>query len=78
MESTIQIKDISSVIHRFCPIKIYINGECAFDDDKVTQPLVVDKEYAKLEKLLQSELFVDSIKFDICDFHHSIVYIKTY
>lgn len=76
MESEIKIKDIADIIEKFCPIRIYINGKCAFDDDKVSQPLAIDKEYAKLKKLLQSEFFIDSIKFDICDFHHSIVYIN--
>ena len=77
MASKIKIKDISSIIEHFCPIKIYINEECAFDDDKVTQPLAVDKEFAKIKEILQNEAFISSIKFDICDFHHSIVYITT-
>lgn len=76
MSSSIRIKDIADIIENFCPIRIYVNGKCIFDDDKVTQPIAVDKEYAKSRELLKSEAYVDSIKFDICDFHHSIVYIQ--
>lgn len=76
MKSTIRIKDITDIIENFCPIRIYVNDECVFDDDKVTQPIAIDKEYAKSRELLKSEAYVNSIKFDICDFHHSIVYIE--
>lgn len=76
MKSTIRIKDIADIIENFCPIRIYVNDECVFDDDKVTQPIAIDKEYAKSRELLKSEAYVNSIKFDICDFHHSIVYIE--
>ena len=48
MDSTIRIKDIADIIERFCPIRMYVNGKCIFDDDKVTQPIAIDKEYAKV------------------------------
>ena len=78
MASELKIKDIATIISRMCPIKIYVNENCIFDDDKVIQPLVIDKEWAKYEEFLKTnQELVSSIKFDICDFHHSIVHIKT-
>lgn len=78
MASELRIKDIATTISSMCPVKVYVNGNCIFDDDKVTQPLVIDKEWAKYEEFLKtSQDLVSSIKFDICDFHHSIVHIKT-
>ena len=77
MESELRIKDIATTISSMCPIRVYVDGNCVFDDDKVTQILAVDKEWAKYQEFLKSEILVDSIKFDICDFHHSIVHIKT-
>lgn len=78
MPSSLRIKDISKTISSMRPVKVYVNENCIFDDDKVTQPLVVDKEWAKYEEFLKtSQDLVSSIKFDICDFHHSIVYITT-
>lgn len=77
MSSSLRIKDISRTISSMCPVKIYVNGNYVFDDDKVTQPLAVDKKWAKYQKFLEDEALVASINFDICDFHHSIVKIKT-
>lgn len=79
MALELRIKDIATTISSMCPVKVYVNENCIFDDDKVTQPLVIDKEWAKYEEFLKtSQDLVNSIKFDICDFHHSIVHIKTY
>ena len=53
MSSSLRIKDISKTISSLCPIKIYVDGNCVFDDDKVTQPLAVDKEWAKYQNFLE-------------------------
>lgn len=69
--SELTIKDISNLIHQFCPIQIYFNNVLVWDDDEGE---ILFNEFFKWMSELENIVY--SIKFDIVQFHHSIVYLE--
>ena len=71
---------LNDVLRNYGPVKIYYNNELIWDDD-----LSLDEGwitlYEAIEKFKMSnpkweKIKVRSIKIDIVQFHHSIVYFK--
>ena len=78
------IKEIKDAISFMKPIKIYINDELKWDDEVDYTGLPdnqIKEKYnhhvASYYKILNQELDVKFIKFEIVQFHHSIVHIET-
>lgn len=67
--TSLRIKDLKNIIADMCPVKIFINKDCVWDDDTGT----ID-EY---NTVLESGKFITMMTFEIVHFHHSIVYIGT-
>ena len=67
--SSLKIKDLDCEIESMCPIRIYINDFLVWDDD-------IDS-LDKYSLILDKEDIVSEIRFEIVQFHHSIVYITT-
>jgi hypothetical protein len=63
------MKDVKETIDSLRPLKIYINGKVAWDED--------NDSLAKYEALFKSDVIVTEIKFTIVSFHHSYVKITT-
>ena len=69
--SSFTIQNLSKIINYFSPTQIYFNQVLVWDedDDEINS-------YELFEHLTNLEDIVYSIKFDIVDFHHSIVYLE--
>lgn len=67
--SEIKLKDIKEVVDAMCPIKIYINGNEAWDDD--------EDDIEIYNALFAFNYIVKEIRFKVVSFHHTIVIIKT-
>lgn len=66
----LRICDLAKIINSMCPVRIYINGKCKWNDDENdTEQLY--------QTILNSTDLVYNLKFKIVHFHHSYVYIKT-
>ena len=84
-QSELTIKDLATRILTMQPITISVNGGDYFWSDDVDLTNVktedeVDLIYNNLkerDKLLNLDLIVTNISFDIVDYHHSVVRITT-
>lgn len=84
-QSELTIKDLATRILAMQPIIISVNGGEYFWSDDVDLTNVktedeVDLIYNNLkerEKLLNLDLIVTNISFDIVDYHHTVVRITT-
>lgn len=84
-QSELTIKDLATRILTMQPITISVNGGDYFWSDDVDLTNVktedeVDLIYNNLkerEKLLNLDLIVTNISFDIVDYHHTVVRITT-
>lgn len=65
--SELTMRDIKETVDTLRPLKIFINGKIAWDED--TDSLV------KYETLFNLKLIVTEIKFTIVSLHHSHVMI---
>lgn len=68
--SELTIKDLQITISSLSPVKVYLNDDLAWEDTDFSE---LYKYYA----ILQKKDIVTDIRFEIVDFHHSIVYITT-
>ena len=66
--SSLTIREMSSLIDDWCPIQVFINGNEVWNDE---DGLAAYREYVG-----QCVNIIKSIKFEIVQFHHSIVYIE--
>ena len=84
-QSELTIKDLATRILTMQPITISVNGGDYFWSDDVDLTNVktedeIDLIYNNLkerDKLLNLDLIVTNISFDIVDYHHSVVRITT-
>ena len=84
-QSKLTIKDLATRILTMQPITISVNGGDYFWSDDVDLTNVktedeIDLIYNNLkerDKLLNLDLIVTNISFDIVDYHHSVVRITT-
>lgn len=84
-QSELTIKDLATRILTMQPITISVNGGDYFWSDDVDLTNIktedeVDLIYNNLkerEKLLNLDLIVTNISFDIVDYHHTVVRITT-
>lgn len=84
-QSELTIRDLATRILTMQPITISVNGGDYFWSDDVDLTNVktedeVDLIYNNLkerEKLLNLDLIVTNISFDIVDYHHTVVRITT-
>ena len=83
-ESELCINDLADVIESMCPIQIIIDNKSVWDDntdvtgfseEKIRK--VMEEESENFYFILSSKLPVYSINFQIVDYHHSIVWIRT-
>lgn len=74
MASEIKIKDLHEQIDSWCPVAIYVDGVCMWDDD-IDEPYELHMQ--KYIHALEGRDLVESVRFDIVHHHHAIVYIKT-
>lgn len=84
-QSELTIKDLATRILTMQPITISVNGGDYFWSDDVDLTNVKTKDEVDLiynnlkerDKLLNLDLIVTNISFDIVDYHHSVVRITT-
>jgi hypothetical protein len=70
MENTsLRICDIKQTIDSMCPISIYLNGVEVWNDDK--------NDNEQYENILGQTDLVIFLIFEVVQFHHSVVYIRT-
>ena len=79
--SELTIEEIFNKIMPFCPIAIYWNNECIWNDDvdvKEWKPIgqALNDFYAK--NTYYSDYMVTNVNISSTDFHHTIVHIYGY
>lgn len=70
----LRICDLKDVILQMCPTRIFINRKLIWDDYSLDPS---DTMLKRLDAILSKENLVRQLKFDIDDYHHSIVHIET-
>lgn len=75
MQTEITIMQAIKMAEQFCPVKIFFNGVCLYDDydldEEVIPEAVITKRFWRLEDYL-----VESLYIEIVNFHHSIIHMK--
>lgn len=71
--SEITILDLKPFIDSLCPIKIFIDGQVAWDDDSDD----IDVLFKKYDDVTTQKTIVATISFEVVSYHHSIVKITT-
>lgn len=73
------IEAIHSIM-RFCPVKIYYNKQCIWDD-----MLSCDEGWLPLQQALDNfrnthknydRIIITNVKIEVVEWHHSIIYLK--
>lgn len=83
-ETEIKICDISDIIKNMCPVEIYVNNKLEWTDDVDITGMSEEESYkickkitADFNEFIKKKTLIESIKFDIVDYHHSIIHIET-
>lgn len=71
----IRICDLKPVIDSMCPIRIFINRKLVWDD--CCRTVGIEETIKEYDEIMRKENLVRQLKFDIDEFHHSIVHIET-
>lgn len=73
VNSEITILDLKPFIDSLCPIKIFIDGQVAWDDDSDD----IDSLFKKYDDITTQKTIVATVSIEIVSYHHSIIKITT-
>ena len=73
VNSEITILDLKPLIDSLCPIKIFIDGQVAWDDDSDD----IDSLFKKYDDITTQKIIVATVSIEIVSYHHSVIKITT-